>query len=446
MTMHDVPVLNLWHTNLNVSEMVSGVNRMIDDRNNGNQVLYEIYTREEKKDDPTRENTGLFFLRGQPNKPFAVICPGGGFCYVASLHEGFPVAMEINQFGYNAFVLKYRVNCNAKNMVDDLLTAVNFIQKNSTELEVAKDNYSLWGGSAGARLCSYVTYRGTRLLRPNQLLHPATDVIAYTYFDFTPRFTSDDPPGFFITGTRDWLVPVEATKRKVYYNEGHLSKETINCEIDGSLKRLGTDYVDLYIIHRFDYDTPIEETMEALDSLVKAGKVRTLGASAMYGYQFRNMQEVAEKNNLTKFVSMQNHYNLLYREDERELIPICKQEGVSLTPYSPLAAGRLCRAEWKTDSIRSQTDQVAKSKYDSTQLQDSDIVKRVQELAQKYQTQMTQIALAWHFAKGVASPLIGATKARYLDDAAQALNIQLTVEDIAYLEELYVPHKIIGAQ
>ena len=179
---------------------------------------------------------------------------------------------------------------------------------------------------------------------------------------------------------------------------------------------------------------------------MKAGKVRALGASAMYGYQFRNMQEVAEKNNLTKFVSMQNHYNLLYREDERELIPICKQEGVSLTPYSPLAAGRLCRAEWKTDSIRSQTDQVAKSKYDSTQLQDSDIVKRVHELAQKYQTQMTQIALAWHFAKGVASPLIGATKARYLDDAAQALNIQLTVEDIAYLEELYVPHKIIGAQ
>lgn len=132
---------------------------------------------------------------------------------------------------------------------------------------------------------------------------------------------------------------------KVYFNEGHLSKEAINREIDGSLKRLGTDYVDLYIIHRFDYNTPIEETMEALDGLVKAGKVRALGASAMYGYQFHNMQLAAEKNGWTKFVSMQNHYNMLYREDERELIPICRQYNAALTPYSPLAAGRLARPE-----------------------------------------------------------------------------------------------------
>lgn len=232
---------------------------------------------------------------------------------------------------------------------------------------------------------------------------------------------------------------------KVYFNEGKLSKQGILTSVDESLKRLGTDYIDLYIIHRFDYDTPIEETMETLDSLVKAGKVRALGASAMYGYQFHNMQLSAEKNGWTKFVSMQNHYNLLYREDEREMIPICRQYGVSLTPYSPLAAGRLSRKVWKTDSKRSQTDKVAVSKYDSTQEQDMQIVSRVAAIADKYGASMSQIAVAWLWAKGVASPLIGATKPKYFDDVANAFNVHLTNEDIVYLEELYVPHKIVGA-
>jgi aryl-alcohol dehydrogenase-like predicted oxidoreductase len=232
---------------------------------------------------------------------------------------------------------------------------------------------------------------------------------------------------------------------KVYFNEGRLSKAAIQREIDGSLRRLDTDYVDLYIIHRFDYDTPIEETMEALNSLVKAGKVRALGASAMYGYQFHNMQIAAEKNGWAKFVSMQNHYNLLYREDERELIPICREQNVALTPYSPLAAGRLSRLEWTAGTLRSQTDKTAIGKYDSTQESDYGIVLRVNELAQKYHATMTQIALAWHLHKGVASPIIGATKAKYFDDAVGAFNIALTEEDIKSLEELYIPHKIVGA-
>lgn len=232
---------------------------------------------------------------------------------------------------------------------------------------------------------------------------------------------------------------------KVYFNDGKLSKAAIDREIEGTLKRLGTDYLDLYIIHRFDYGTPVEETMEALHSLVKTGKVRALGASAMYGYQFHNMQLASERNGWTRFTSMQNHYNLLYREDERELIPICRQQGVALTPYSPLAAGRLSRLEWNADTKRSQTDKTAVSKYDSTKDSDYAIVLRVNELGQKHNASMTQIALAWHFAKGITAPIIGLTKAKYLDDAMGAFNVTLTTEDVAFLDELYAPHAIVGA-
>ena len=232
---------------------------------------------------------------------------------------------------------------------------------------------------------------------------------------------------------------------KVYFNEGRLSRKAIEREIDGTLKRLGTDYLDLYIIHRFDYETPIEETMSALNDLVKAGKVRALGASAMYGYQFYNMQLCARDNNLTPFSAMENHYNLLYREDEHELIPICKQMGVSLMPYSSLAAGHLARPTWQSSSKRSKTDRVAKGKYDKMEKYDIEIVNRVNELANKYNCKMSQIAIAWHWAKGVASPIIGATKAKYFDDAVGAFDIKLTKEDIAYLEEKYVPHPIVGA-
>ena len=232
---------------------------------------------------------------------------------------------------------------------------------------------------------------------------------------------------------------------KVYFNEGHLSKAAIEREIEGTLRRLGTDYLDLYIIHRFDYGTPIEETMEALHGLVKAGKVRALGASAMYGYQFYNMQLCARDNGFTPFVSMQNHYNPLYREDERELIPVCRQMNVALTPYSPLAAGRCAHPDWETDTLRSRTDKVAQGKYDSTEEQDKKIAARIHELAEKYDTSMTAITFAWHFKKGVASPIVGATKAKYLDDAAAAFGVPLTEEDVAFIDELYVPHKIVGA-
>lgn len=271
--------------------------------------------------------------------------------------------------------------------------------------------------------------------------------LGINFFDTANTYSAGTSEEYLCRALKNNRIPRDKVvlASKVYFNEGHLSREAIQREIDGSLKRLGTDYIDLYIIHRFDYNTPIEETMEALDSLVKAGKVRALGASAMYGYQFYNMQLTAERNGWSPFVSMQNHYNLLYREDERELIPICKQQNVSLTPYSPLAAGRLARLEWKTDTERSKTDTTAISKYDSTQETDYGIVRRVYKLAQKYNATMSQIALSWQFAKGVATPIIGATKEKYFDEAVCALDITLSAEDISYLEELYVPHKIVGA-
>lgn len=232
---------------------------------------------------------------------------------------------------------------------------------------------------------------------------------------------------------------------KVYFNKGILSRKAILREIDGTLKRLGTDYLDIYIIHRFDYTTPILETMQALNEIVKADKVRAIGASAMYGYQFANMQQVAKDNNLTPFSIMQNHYNLLYREDERELIPICKQQSVTLMPYSPLASGRLARAEWKTDTIRSKTDKVAMGKYDKTETQDKIIAQRVNELAKKKGVAMSQISLAWLLAKGAGSPIIGANKVKYIDEAVGAMSVKLSANEIAYLEEAYVPHNIVGA-
>lgn len=223
-----------------------------------------------------------------------------------------------------------------------------------------------------------------------------------------------------------------------------LSRKSIFQQIDGTLERLGTDYVDLYIIHRWDYSTPIEETMEALHDIVKSGKARYIGASAMYAWQFQKAQFIAEKNNWTKFVSMQNHYNLIYREEEREMIPLCKDQGVALTPYSPLASGRLAR-DWSTTTKRSQTDEIQKMKYESTEDMDKKVVERLAQLSKEKNIPRAQLALAWMLHKDqVVSPIIGATKESYIDDAVAAINIELSNEEIVFLEELYQPHELVG--
>src|SRR4051794_34808173 len=227
-------------------------------------------------------------------------------------------------------------------------------------------------------------------------------------------------------------------------NGSGLSRKAILSEIDKSLERLGTDYVDLYIIHRWDYETPIEETMEALHDVVRAGKARYIGASAMFAWQFQKALHVAEKHGWTRFVSMQDHLNLIYREEEREMLPLCREEKIGVTPYSPLASGRLTR-DWSVTTHRSETDQIQKSKYDATADSDRLVVERVAAIAEKHGVPRIHIALAWLLQKEpVTAPIIGATKISHLEDAVGALSIKLTPEEIASLEKPYVPHPIIG--
>jgi aryl-alcohol dehydrogenase (NADP+) len=224
-------------------------------------------------------------------------------------------------------------------------------------------------------------------------------------------------------------------------NGAGLSRKAILQEIDASLTRLGTDYVDLYQIHRFDPSTPVEETMEALHDVVKAGKARYLGASSMYAWQFAKLQHAAESHGWTRFVSMQNHYNLIYREEEREMLPLCLDQGVGVIPWSPLARGRLTRA-WDAQTARSETDEFGKSLYRD---EDQAVVAKVLALAEGRGVSAAQVALAWLLAQpAVASPIVGITKSEHLSDAVAAVDLELTREEIADLGAPYVPHAIAG--
>ncbi len=227
-------------------------------------------------------------------------------------------------------------------------------------------------------------------------------------------------------------------------NGAGLSRKAIMQEIDNSLRRLGTDYVDLYQIHRFDYQVPIEETLEALHDVVKAGKARYIGASSMYAWQFASMLHVARANGWTRFATMQNYLNLLYREEEREMLPLCRAEGIGVIPWSPMARGRLTRP-WNETSERAESDQFGKSLYAHTAEADRKVIEAVAAVAAARGVPPAQVALAWVLARpGVSAPIIGASKPQHLPDALAALQLTLSEEEIAQLEAPYVPHAVVG--
>jgi len=224
-----------------------------------------------------------------------------------------------------------------------------------------------------------------------------------------------------------------------------LSRKAILFEVEESLRRLGTDYVDLYQIHRWDPETPIEETLEVLHDLVKSGKVRYLGASSMHAWQFTRALYLADVHGWSRFVSMQNHYNLLYREEEREMMPLCRSEGIGVIPWSPLARGRLARP-WQAGSTkRLETDQFGKTLYAQTEEADRKVVDRLGQLSERRGASRAQVALAWLLGKpGVTAPIVGASKSHHLRDAVASLSLPLTPEEMASLEEPYVPHPVAG--
>ncbi len=227
-------------------------------------------------------------------------------------------------------------------------------------------------------------------------------------------------------------------------NGAGLSRKAILSEIDASLKRLGTDYVDLYQIHRWDYSTPIEETLDALNDVVRAGKARYIGASSMYAWQFAKALAISDREGWARFVSMQNYLNLLYREEEREMLPLCREEKIAVMPWSPLARGRLTR-DWDAASARAETDAFGKTLYAGTEEADRKVVEAVAAVAAARGAPKAQVALAWVLRQpGVTTPIVGATKLSHLEDAVAALSLRLTDEEAASLEAPYAPHRVVG--
>ena len=261
--------------------------------------------------------------------------------------------------------------------------------------------------------------------------------------------TSEEVLGRFLKANTRREAVVIATKvhgmMRDEPNGKGLSRKAIFYELDQSLRRLETDYVDLYQIHRWDYETPIEETLEALADVAKSGKVRYLGASSMFAWQFTKALCLADRHGWTRFISMQNHYNLLYREEEREMMPLCQSEGIGVIPWSPLGRGRLTRP-WKSENTkRYETDQFGQKLYSQSEEADRKVVDRLGQIAEQRSIPRAQVALAWLRSKGaVTSPIVGATKPHHLQDAVAALSVHLTPQEITALEEPYTPHPVLG--
>jgi 1-deoxyxylulose-5-phosphate synthase len=284
----------------------------------------------------------------------------------------------------------------------------------------------------------------------SQILRQAVDA-GINFFDTANAYSDGTSEEFVGRALKDFTRRDETViATKVFFpmhkgpNGGGLSRKSIFSAIDASLQRLGTDYVDLYQIHRWDYSTPIEETLEALHDVVKSGKARYLGASSMYAWQFSKALYLARENGWTPFVTMQNYYNLLYREEEREMMPLCVDQRIGVMPWSPLARGRLTR-EWGTETARTQTDQYGNKLYEDTADADRKVVEQVAAIAASRGVPKAQIALAWVIQKPfITAPIVGASKPQHLSDAVAALALKLEPAEIAQLEAPYVAHKVSG--
>lgn len=271
------------------------------------------------------------------------------------------------------------------------------------------------------------------------------------FFDTANSYSDGTSEEFLGRALREYVPRDEVVvATKVFFplrkdpNSGGLSRKAIMREIDASLRRLGTDYVDLYQIHRWDYDTPIEETLQALHDVVKAGKARYIGASSMHAWQFAKALYLADRHGWTRFSTMQNHYNLLYREEEREMLKLCRAEGVGVLPWSPLARGRLTR-DWAEGSARADTDEVLKRLYSATEQADRAVIDAVGEVAAQRGVSRAQVAMAWLLRQpAVTAPIVGASKPRHLEDALAALALRLTDEEAERLEAAYAPHPVAG--
>jgi len=275
--------------------------------------------------------------------------------------------------------------------------------------------------------------------------------LGINFFDTANTYSDGTSEEFVGRALKDFARREEiVVATKVYFpmregpNARSLSRKAIMTEIDASLRRLGMDYVDLYQIHRWDRKTPIEESLEALHDVIKAGKVRYIGASSMFAWQFSKALYKADQHSWSRFVSMQNHYNLINREEEREMLPLCASEGIGVIPWSPLARGRLTR-DWDQTTNRTETDEFGKTLYTSAVESDKKVVERVAEVAAKRGVPRAQIALAWLLSKPmVTAPIVGASKPNHLEDAVAAVSLKLTDEEISQLEEPYVPHPVVG--
>ena len=273
------------------------------------------------------------------------------------------------------------------------------------------------------------------------IIHQAYEY-GINFFDTANNYSNGTSEQFLGKAIKQYDRNKIVLATKCYFNEGKLSPEAIHKEIDKSLKNLDTDYIDLLILHRYDYETPVIDTLKALNEEIEKGRIHYYGVSAMYGYQLAEYCYLIKENNFKPLVTLQNHYSPIYREDERDLIPIAKQFNMSQTSFAPFAAGRLTRHSWSSDSLRYELDSLETTRYDLTMDNDKKINDKIYELSLKYDCSMANICLAWQFYKGVASPIVGITKSEYLDDIINCFDLNIDKQDFIDLDNLYYLHPI----